>query len=120
MDSLVFSLSVSLIGMLVVFVGLCILIVSIKAITSLSAAGGKKQKADAPAKSVAAPTPAPAAVSAPAQNNAIPADVIAAITAAIAAVWDGKGGFTVRRVRRVSNASAWNRAGREDQIYSRF
>jgi len=28
--------------------------------------------------------------------------------------------FRVRRVRRISNASAWNKAGREEQIYSRF
>ena len=50
----------------------------------------------------------------------ISADVIAAITAAIAAVWQGPSGFVVRHVKRVSNAPAWNRAGREEQTYSRF
>ena len=29
-------------------------------------------------------------------------------------------GFVVRSIRRVSNAPAWNRAGREEQIYSRL
>ena len=118
MDSLLFSLSVAAIGILVVFVGLCILIVSIKVITSLATAGSHKQKAaPAPAKTADIPTPAPIAATV---SEGIPADVIAAITAAIAAVWDKQGGFTVRHVRRVQNAPAWNRAGREDQIYSRF
>ena len=48
------------------------------------------------------------------------AEVIAAITAAIAAVWQAPTGFVVRHVKRVSNAPAWNRAGREEQTYSRF
>ena len=46
--------------------------------------------------------------------------MIAAITAAIAAVWQAPTGFVVRHVKRVSNAPAWNRAGREEQTYSRF
>ena len=46
--------------------------------------------------------------------------VVAAITAAIAAVWQAPTGFVVRHVKRVSNAPAWNRAGREEQTYSRF
>lgn len=47
-------------------------------------------------------------------------EVLAAITAAIAAVWQEDTGFVVRHVKRVSNAPAWNRAGREDQTYSRI
>ena len=47
-------------------------------------------------------------------------EVLAAITAAIATVWQGDTGFVVRHVRRVNNAPAWNRAGREDQTYSRM
>ena len=50
----------------------------------------------------------------------VPPETVAAIVAAIAAIWDGETGFTVRRVRRISNAPAWNRAGRDEQIYSRF
>ena len=115
MENLSFSLTVALIGMLVVFAGLVILIVCIKAITALSSGGTKKAaKVAEPTAVAASPVPAPVA------TDGIPAEIVAAITAAIAAVWDGKGGFVVRHVRRVSNASAWNRAGREDQIYSRF
>ena len=45
----------------------------------------------------------------------------AVIAAAIAAIWqDENTGFVVRRIRRVNNASAWQRAGREEQIYSRL
>ena len=47
-------------------------------------------------------------------------EVVAAITAAVAAVWEGQNGFVVRHVKRINNAPAWNRAGREEQIYSRF
>ena len=47
-------------------------------------------------------------------------ETIAAIIAAIAAIWEGEGGFVVRKVRRVSNAPVWNRAGRDEQIYSRL
>ncbi|MBQ7885628.1 MAG: hypothetical protein IJ313_01900 [Clostridia bacterium] len=54
--------------------------------------------------------------------------VVAVITAAIAAIMEeeqkdvpaAKKGFVVRSIRRVSNAPAWNRAGREEQIYSRM
>lgn len=56
----------------------------------------------------------------PAPDTAIAPEVIAAITAAIAAVWQQDAGFVVRRVRRIHNAPAWNRAGRDDQIYSRL
>ena len=47
-------------------------------------------------------------------------EVIAAITAAIAAVWESPNGFVVRHVKRVSNAPAWKRAGRDEQTYSRY
>ena len=47
--------------------------------------------------------------------------LIAVISAAVAAVTSEDGrSFVVRRVRRISNAPAWTKAGREEQIYSRF
>lgn len=124
MDGFMFGLSVALIGMLVVFSGLVILIFSIKVISKASTAGeGKAKKAKA-ASVPAAPIPTAApVVAAPvvAVESGVPAEVIAAITAAIGAVWDNaQGGFVVRHVRRVSNAPVWNRAGREEQTYSRF
>lgn len=53
--------------------------------------------------------------------------LVAVITAAVAAVLDqapatsgSQGGFMVKNIRRVQNAPAWNRAGREEQIFSRM
>lgn len=124
MESVSFALSVALIGMLVVFVGLVILIFSINGIAFASTASDRKAKKAAKAvQSAAEPAPAPVAapVAAPAAAvSGIPGEVLAAITAAISAVWDGQGGFTVRHVRRIANAPVWNRAGREEQTYSRF
>ena len=47
------------------------------------------------------------------------------IAAAVAAAMEQSGeenttGFVVRSIRRINNAPAWNRAGREEQIYSRL
>lgn len=112
MQTLIFGLSVTVLGMVVVFVGLIILIVCVKGISLLSRTGEKKQKpasGDAPVHAALAP-----------KLEGVSPDVIAAITAAIAAVWQGEQGFVVRHIKRVSNAPAWNRAGREEQTYSRF
>ena len=116
MSTLLFGLSVALIGMLVVFCGLVILIGSIMLI-KLASKEKKTNVAEAPAAfDVQEITP----VSAINAGEGISPDVLAAITAAIAAVWQGDTGFVVRHVRRVHNAPAWNRAGREDQVYSRM
>ena len=117
MSTLTFGLSVAAIGMLVVFSGLVILIGCIKVI-SLASASRKAKKAIEKVEELA-PVAEPAAV-APVADEGVTPEIIAAITAAIAAVWQGETGFCVRRVKRVSNASAWNRAGREDQVYSRM
>ena len=48
-------------------------------------------------------------------------ELIAVISAAVAMMMeDGSAFITVRRVRRVQNAPAWQKAGREVQVYSRF
>jgi hypothetical protein len=52
-------------------------------------------------------------------QQGISPEEVAAITAALSAMWEGQGGFVVRQVRRIHNAPAWNRAGRDEQIYSR-
>lgn len=117
MSNLIFGLSVTVIGMLIVFFGLVILIFCVKGMNMLFA-----QKKKAP--KVAPPAPAPAPVAAPvveepkAQDDSVLAAVIAA---AVAAMWqDENTGFVVRRIRRVNNASAWQKAGREEQTYSRL
>ena len=106
MSSLSLGLATAAIGLLVVFFGLAVLICCILVMTSIT---DHKKKA---------PAPAPVAVEeAPAEedNGAL----IAAITAAIAVVWqDEDTGFVVRRVRRCQNSPAWQRAAREEQMYS--
>ena len=115
MEKLTFGLSVAAIGMLVVFVGLVILIGFIKLLSLLSIDRKVKKAApDSDEQEFSALTVESAT------EEGLSPDVIAAITAAIAAVWQGDTGFVVRRVRRVQNAAAWNRAGREDQVYSRL
>ena len=127
MEKLLYGLGVAALGMITVFAGLVILIVFIKILSGITNAGQNKKKT----KSKSAPVKA--------QNSAdVPDDVMAAISAALAAydgsadpavvaaivaalnVVMGEGNFVVRRVKRISNAPRWSRAGREEQIYSRF
>ncbi|MBR5108717.1 MAG: OadG family protein [Clostridia bacterium] len=122
MEKLMLGLSTTGVGMLVVFSGLVILIVCISCMTMFT--GRSKPAKSAPVKAAPAPAPAPAPASA-AEPEAEEDDlsVVAAITAAIAVLWQEEGhdsGFVVRRVRRVANASARARAAREEQIYSHF
>ncbi|MFH1880320.1 MAG: OadG family protein [Bacillota bacterium] len=114
MEQLTFGLSVAFVGLLVVFAGLTLLILSLKAMEFLF----KDRKNPLPAAKAEAPTAALPAQ--PAVSQGVTPAVIAAITAAISAVWQEDTGFVVRRVRRIHSAPAWNRAGRDDQIYSRL
>ena len=102
---------------LVVFVGLMILIGCIYVMTLFTGRTKTKKVAAKPEITEIEPIRAVQAEPAEEENNQ---QVIAAITAAIAAVWQSDTGFVVRHVRRVHNAPAWNRAGREDQVYSRM
>ena len=108
MSSLSLGLATTAIGLLVVFFGLAVLICCILVMTSIT---DHKKKAPAPES---APVPAPVAVEeAPAEEDN------GALIAAIAAVWqDEDTGFVVRRVRRCQNSPAWQRAAREEQMYS--
>lgn len=113
MDRLIDSLLVLVVGILVVFFGLVLLIGLVKLITMLT----QDRKPEAPKAEAPAPAPVAAlAPSAPAQDDTL----IAVITAAVACAMEEGTAFTVRRVRRISNAPAWQKAGREEQIYSRF
>lgn len=113
-----YGLSVAGVGIGTVFCGLVILIGLIKLLEVAMKAMTKK-----PAAPAAAPAPAPAPVveEEPEEDEG---ELVAVIAAAIAAAMadeggDGKG-FVVRSIRRVNNAPAWNRAGREEQVYSRM
>lgn len=116
MASIEFGLSVAAVGMLVVFSGLVLLILFLKLFEIIFQDRRKKL----PDAKPAAEAPTIALAETPTQSSEIAPEVIAAITAAISAVWQENTGFTVRRVRRIHTAPAWNRAGRDDQIYSRL
>ena len=114
-----YGLSVALVGIGTVFVGLIILIALIKLmeIVMASATGKKKAAATAPA--------APAPVAEEPVEETDDDELIAVIAAAVAAAMEQSGeenttGFVVRSIRRINNAPAWNRAGREEQVYSRM
>lgn len=116
MDNLLFGLGVTAVGMLVVFFGLIVLIGLIKIMTMLSQSKKPKEKEAVAPAPVAAPAPVEAEVAASTQDDVL----IAVISAAVAAAMGEETGFVVRRVRRISNAPAWQRAGRDEQVYSRF
>ena len=120
MQSIIFGLSVTAIGVAIVFFGLVVLIGLIKIMQVLTSGMGKK-KAAPKAAPVPAAAPAPVVEAAPAAPVQDDAALIAVISAAIAAMMeDSNTGFVVRRVRRVSNTPAWSKSGREEQVYSRF
>lgn len=122
---LTYGLSVALVGMGTVFVGLIILIALVKGMERVIpriAAGDFSLKGIASSRS--------AAPSIVIETSNVGDDaVVAAISAAIATILEeeakndggsAKKTFVVRSIRRVSNAPAWNRAGREEQVYSRM
>ncbi|MBP3524818.1 MAG: OadG family protein [Clostridia bacterium] len=121
---LTYGLSVAVVGMATVFCGLIILIGFIKGmekvLPKLSGRGAEKKTAPAPKND----SPSIVIETANVGDDAI----VAAISAAIATILDeeakadpakGKNTFVVRSIRRVG-IPAWNRAGREEQVYSRL
>ena len=127
MENIIFGLGVTALGMVTVFAGLIILILFLTLLSLFS--GNKKKEKKAPVK--AQPSKSASTDEVPGEvlaaitaaltmnNEAASAEVVAAISAAITMVMGGEK-FVVRHVKRISNAPAWNRAGREEQIYSRF
>ncbi len=122
LDKLGFAFLVMLIGLLIVFFGLIILICLIKLMSIIvGALTGKK-------KEQAAPAPAPVVVPEPvaeaaAEETGLESDeLIAVITAALAAFnKDDNKTLVVRSVRRAAaKTPAWAKAGRADQLASRF
>lgn len=107
MNQAIVALSVAVIGLSVVVLALVVL---------LSRSRASKSVEPAPA----AQPQAPVAYGSGSAAQGIPQEVVAAISAAITAVWQGETGFVIRHIKRINNAPAWNQAGREEQIYSRF
>ena len=121
MDKLIFGFSVTVLGMLVVFFGLIILILCVSGLGMLTKAGEKRRikvvnETVSEERKEDGTTPRLEA----SETGGVPDEVMAAITAAVAAVWQGEKGFVVRHVKRIQNAPPWNRAGRQEQTYSRF
>lgn len=119
MNQVVFGLSITVVGCLIVLAGLAMII---GGIILMKNAGKVQIKADVPTNRPADELSAvlSAAVAATlAQEEQ--ERLIAVLTAAVAAMWEeNQGGFVVRKVRRIQNSPAWQKAGREEQIYSRM
>ena len=114
MEKLSLGLSTTAIGMLVVFFGLAILIGCIYVLSCFT----KRAKQQPEKKPETEAAPAPVVEEA---EEADDSELIAVISAAIAAVWDKQdSGFVVRRVRRIETSTARARAARDEQIYNRF
>lgn len=123
LNNLGFGLTVTLIGVAIVFLGLTILIGLIKLMEMVTSNLGKGGKGGKKAKKAEQASAAPAPVAAPVTEEVPVTDdseLIAVISAAVAMMMEDGSAFTVRRVRRVQNAPAWQKAGREEQVYSRF
>ena len=124
-DILVYGLSVAVVGMATVILGLIILIGMVKLLEKFvngeiksmvqSKIGGGASKKDAPAIVIET-------------SNVGDDAVVAAISAAIMSIIEeevkqnpekAKNTFVVRSIRRMGTP-AWNRAGREEQVYSRL
>lgn len=125
---LTYGLSVALVGMGTVFCGLIILIGIIKGMEKVlpQITAGDFSLKNLKAAPKAAKTDAPSIVIQTANVN--DDAVVAAISAALMTIIDeevkqnpakAKSTFVVRSIRRVGTP-AWNRAGREEQVYSRL
>ena len=125
---LTYGLSVAVVGMATVFVGLIILIGIIKGMEKVlpQITAGDFSLKNLKAAPKAAKTDAPSIVIQTANVN--DDAVVAAISAALMTVIEeevkanpakAKNTFVVRSIRRIGTP-AWNRAGREEQVYSRL
>ncbi len=118
MESLMLGLSTTLIGITVVFVGLIILIVFITLMNKIQLMSDKKQKNNAQNQVTETPAPVEEDV---AEAYTDDEAIIAALSAAISAVWENENtGFVVRRVRRINTSPAWQVSARDEQLYSRM
>ena len=114
-----YSLVVALIGLFIVFLGLVILIGCIKAMSRI--VGKMRENAEAK-KAASAPAPAPVAVPEPVaeaaaeETGADENELVAVITAALAAYMKGSNEGKTLVVKNIRRANAWAAAGRADQL----
>ena len=125
-DILVYGLSVAVVGMVTVFLGLIILIGMVKLLEKFTNGEVLEMvKSKMSGNSAAKAAPAIVIETANVGDDA----VVAAISAAIMSIIEeevkqnpekAKNTFVVRSIRRMGGVPAWNRAGREEQVYSRL
>lgn len=99
MSTLLDGLKVTLIGILIVFFGLTILIMLIKALIASTGNLGKKKETPEQAAPVATVTAVQEAETAADEVN--DEETVAAIMAALSCVMENGSGFTVRHIRRI-------------------
>ncbi len=104
---------VTIIGMLIVFFGLTILIICISIMGSFFKRADQKKKPEPKTITEAAPAPAAAPVVESVREITDP-QLIAVISAALAAYDKSGKRLVVRKVRRVP---AWNNAARAEQVF---
>lgn len=114
------GLTVTLVGLSVVFLGLIIIIAMIYLFSAVFKIFNKNKRAAAPApKAVPAPAAAPApAVEEPAAESD-DNELVAVITAALAAYMADENVPDDRKlvIRRIRKVNSWNNAAREEQVY---
>ena len=124
-DIFVYGLSVTVVGMVTVFLGLIILIGMVKLLEKFVNGEVKSMVQNKIGGASAKDAPAIVIETANVGDDA----VVAAISAAIMSIIEeevkqnpekAKNTFVVRSIRRVGGIPAWNRAGREEQVYSRL
>ena len=124
---LMYGLSVAFVGMATVFLGLVILIGMVKVLEKFVNGEIKSMVQSKIGGSAAPAKDAPAIVIE--TSNVGDDAVVAAISAAIMSIIEeevkqnpekAKNTFVVRSIRLVGGIPAWNRAGREEQVYSRL
>jgi sodium pump decarboxylase gamma subunit len=125
MERLLFGLGVTVVGMVIVFIGLAFLILCINLLKSLfkdKKSGSDSSEALSALQADPDDIPLPAIFSAVAavMNQEEQEQLAAVLTAAVAALWEEETGFVVRRVRRIETSPAWHKAGREEQVFSRL
>ena len=124
-DIFVYGLSVTVVGMVTVFLGLIILIGMVKLLEKFVNGEVKSMVQNKIGGASAKDAPAIVIETANVGDDA----VVAAISAAIMSILEeevkqnpekAKNTFVVRSIRRMGGIPAWNRAGREEQVYSRL
>ena len=119
MNIWLYGLLVTIVGMVIVFVGLLLLIAIINVQAGAFRLFGNSKKDGAAEKKAQTPVPAPAP--APAAQSEDEEEIAAVIAAAVVMFEENGTGLRVKSIRRVgSNAPAWNAAGRREYLGSRY